>query len=215
MAMKLIKGFFLPASDTHFADHLMKGPVFQDRGTYQYNKISAALPHVQDFNLALDIGAHVGLWAYVLAHRFKDVIACEPVPENFECLEKNVEGLRVECQPFAIGRDGTLQIKQVNGNTGNSCVGVGQTVKSISLDTLGAGLRRIGFIKIDVEGFEMAVVQSGEKLIRYHRPTMVVEQKPGNAEQYQHRTGEVITLLKKWGATVVWQKSGDYCLVWQ
>ena len=41
--------------------------------------------------MALDVGAHVGIWSRRLAEKFKTVVAFEPVPKHIECWKKNME----------------------------------------------------------------------------------------------------------------------------
>ena len=59
-----------------------------------------AYKYVTDFNIAIDVGANVGLWSKPLTKKFNRVIAFEPMPQVLECLEKNVQGLMKICRKF-------------------------------------------------------------------------------------------------------------------
>lgn len=229
--MKKIEGWNLPDSDIHFGEHLGKGARYRNRGTYQFKKIAAALNQMTRTGMAnqvaIDVGAHVGFWSFVLADWFAHVVAFEPVPELVACFESNMDGLRnVTLRPVAVSHEpGELFMSAAHKNTGNCSIArfpadPTWTVQATTLDAecLGGGSlegeARVGFIKIDVEGWELEVVRGGEQLIRACRPFMVVEQKPGNAERYGFRQHEAVELLQSWGARVLWEKSGDFCLGW-
>lgn len=223
--MKQVNGIYLPEYDTHFEKHLLKGPLFEGKGTYQYNKIEAALKECKIRSVALDIGAHVGLWSRVLCRHFAHVIAFEPVPIHRMCFDANLgeaanwkAGGNVCLHPDALGRDERLiHINPTPGNSGNAHVDLMKMegaelieVQQRPLDYY--QLKNISFIKIDVEGYELEVIKGGEQTIREQKPVMVVEQKPGNARKYGFKDTEAIILLQKWGARVVWNMGGDYCL---
>ena len=80
--MKQVNGLWLPDSDTHFS-----GP------DYEIGTRQVVLGLTKERRLALDVGAHVGIWTCHLADEFGEVISLEPNPENFECLQKNTEGM--------------------------------------------------------------------------------------------------------------------------
>ena len=225
--MQLVNGIFIPFGDTHFAAALRASPIMDGKGTYQLSKIQAVLPFARDRRVALDIGAHVGLWTMQLAKSFETVHAFEPLPVHVECFKANTAELKnVILHELCLGsHNGVAAIQPIEDNSGNShMAATGETIAS----ALMANLNRlddyaeermpgveVGFIKIDVEGYEIHVVKGAEKLIQRCRPVMVVEQKPGYAERYGCSTGLVLNLLKSWGARIVWQRAGDFCLTWE
>lgn len=221
--MQKVEGIYLPTSDTHFPEMIRKGKLVGGKGTYQLNKLEAALPYAKQKRLAIDVGAHVGLWTRVLAMHFKQVIAYEPVPEHASCLEMNTADLPhvVRVIDCALGANGCIASMETTvGNSGNAHIGTNvhpdRVVPVRALDeVLNPDLHvLVDFIKIDVEGYEYEVVLGAREVIKRAKPVMVVEQKPGNAERYGIKTGGVLALLKSWGASIVWTKSGDYCLTW-
>lgn len=224
----VVAGISLPLGDTHFADHLKKGPLFKDKGTYQFAKIERALAVVPPSKrcVALDVGGHIGLWSRVLAAHFQRVVALEPLPAlhpHFRFNTADCPNVQlIECA--ASDRDDEIEIVTVAENSGNGHVvtpemhpwGPGVLVhrtQSVRLDAL--NIHDVGLIKIDVEGFEYEVVTGAFKTIHRDHPVMVVEQKPGNAERYGRMRTDAVRLLESWGYRVVWEKSGDFCLVWE
>lgn len=224
MTGRIVAGISLPIGDTHFADHLHKGPLFAGKGTYQFAKIEAALAVVDagKRSVALDIGGHVGLWSRVLAHHFQRVIALEPLPAlipHFKFNTADCENVKlIECA--AGDTDGEITLATVAENSGNGRVAmlgeVGTWIVNapvVRIDSL--NLHDVGFIKIDVEGWELPVIMGAQRTIRRDRPVMVVEQKPNNAERYGMTRTAAVDQLKTWGYVIAWERSGDFCMTWQ
>ncbi len=137
----------------------------------------------------LDVGANIGnhtlFFAAVLQ---RDTIAVEPVPENRALLEENLRlnGLseRVNVLPYALGDEtGHVALRrQSETNHGTFAVGgeVGDevTAELHRLDDLardGVLPATIAFMKIDVEGFERAVLRGAANLIERCQPMLSIE----------------------------------------
>ena len=69
----------------------------------------------------------------------------------------------------------------------------------------------VDFCKIDVEGYELQVVQGAEKTFKEHRPWLIVEQK-SNDTLYGGKKDEATDLLKSWGWKDEKVISGDHCM---
>lgn len=225
--MKQVRGVWIPESDNHFQAHLEAGPEFQGRGTYQFAKIEKALGLTNKRGLALDIGAHVGLWSMVLAKHFAKVIAYEPLPSHIACFRRNLEFAgNVDLRTYALGdEERRTFVKGGGDNSGNAHItpkgefgGAAVPMQRLSDQAddpeFGTIMEHTHLIKIDTEGYEVPVLLGGEALIRDIKPAIVVEQKPNNAERYGYDRLGAVRLLESWGAKVVWEKSGDYGLAW-
>jgi FkbM family methyltransferase len=135
---------------------------------------------------AIDAGANRGVWSYLLSPLTPKVFAFEPNPKLFAVLKAGARA-NVECLACALSdRDGggellvpgagarfsnqgaTLNPAKVEG-----IAHVALTVETRRLDSL--DLPPIGFIKIDVEGHEMAVVRGARALIARDKPRLVIE----------------------------------------
>jgi len=217
----IIAGISVPLGDTHFGDHLAQSPLFAGKGTYQFAKIEKALavsPHRR--GVALDVGGHIGLWSRVLAHHFKTVIALEPLPALIPHFRFNTDDCpNVRLYEVAAGAENDdIMIVTVASNSGNGHVAPPGAVadvnvhrtQSVRLDSL--NLHNVDLIKIDVEGWELRVVEGAVKTIMRDKPVMVVEQKPNNAERYGVKQRAAVDLLASWGYVVAWEKAGDVCM---
>jgi FkbM family methyltransferase len=216
--MKQIKGVFLPDHDNnHIAAQIDAGPTFAGKGTFQFHKWQAAVCMIHDYRHAVDVGAHCGLWSRVFERQFQKLTAFEPFEDHIECFRANVpQRDGVVLHQVALGdHNGLVRIK-----TNLKCSGWahvdddGETSAPMRmLDEY--DLYDVDFIKIDVEGYEYQVVKGAEKTIRKWKPTIVLEQKPNNAERYGRKQNDALNLLVEWGGTDKWDIGGDHCVRWK
>jgi len=172
-------------------------------GNYEQDQFNEVMPHVSNRDVALDIGAHVGIWSMRLAQNFKRVIAFEPVPKHIECWKKNMSNFISEqsewgnistLETVALGHEnGTATMKvpnttntgmaslvhKVSSNEGTRWVQPEwETFPEIVVETRTLDsyeFDQLDFIKIDVEWFEIRVLQGAENTIRKHKPIMYIE----------------------------------------
>lgn len=149
---------------------------------------------------AIDIGAHSGLYSQQLDRLASRVIAVEAIPDFAANLRRLLPQIEV-VNAAASDRTGMLTLAIPDGKPGLSSVAHQQfdpdlnvrriEIPCTTVDELVAARAPvgIGFIKIDVEGHEMAVLNGAKKTIRVHRPTLLIE-----AEE-RHHPGTVTELL--------------------
>lgn len=133
--------------------------------------------------ISLDVGANLGLFTYFMARFSPRVIAFEPNPNPLRVL-RSVVDRNVEIVPAAVGnQDGpvTLNVPRNRKGWSSNGAGLGKAgatsfpveVTGIKLDSL--KLPPVGFIKIDVEGHELAVLEGARDLIRRDHPAIFLE----------------------------------------
>jgi len=145
-------------------------------------------------DVVVDVGAHIGRYALRAAARASKVIAVEPDPSNFSLLERNVRlnGFsNVDLVPQALSSRGGIQALWLAAkeNTGTSSLDPGRSgvsdgsgpsgtvpVETLTLDELvgSVGLTRIDWLKVDVEGHEVAVLQGAKAALGITR-AMILE----------------------------------------
>jgi FkbM family methyltransferase len=162
-------------------------------------------------DVCIDIGANIGAITLSLAHRVGPrgrVLAFEPGPFLFDRLTRNIEatGLRnVESYQEGMGnQDATLYWHlDEEENAGNAHLSQEPTpvpVPVVRLDDCAAvaQLNRIDFIKIDVEGMELSVVQGALDAIRRFKPHLLIETCRGD-EPVADEVSEMLSLLSSLG----------------
>jgi FkbM family methyltransferase len=136
---------------------------------------------------ALDVGANAGVYAFALSEVAKEVHAFEPHPEH-AAFARRMLGGRATVHELAlsnargraplfvpIAEDGSEL--HLAGNLKNTHPQFPRVrVVDARLETLDAlGLREVSFIKADVEGSELEVLEGGKALIARDRPTLLLE----------------------------------------
>lgn len=160
----------------------------------------ALLPQLVDRERsAVDVGANVGAFTYRLAQLCPHTTAIEANPGLIGALRRispsrvtvvhaaasDLAGdinLRLPAHDAGLAGLGTVAASNALGGAATVSV----MVPSVRLADL--GLIDVGFIKIDVEGHELAVLKGAEPLLRTCRPTLLIE-----AEE-RHRTGAVASI---------------------
>lgn len=215
--MKMSHGWWFPDHEVHLIGWMNSKKnkvVMNGRCAYQGNKQLAALKHCKRFHTAVDVGGHVGLWSFNLAHKFAQVHAFEPVAAHRDCFNGNLNGLaNATLHPIALGAEpGLISIDTETGSSGNSAVGVGPgEIEMRTLDSF--CFQELDFLKIDTEGFEENVLRGGEQTIKACKPVIVVEQKRAMASRFGLKPLGAVRLLEFWGYKIAEEISGDFIMV--
>lgn len=197
--MKMRHGWNFPD-----ADEFMVGQIAPD-GSYQLAHLEQALTHVTDWSVACDAGAHVGTWTRILSMRFESVIAVEPAGDTFEALTANMQAFgcaNVDLCNVALGAapgSVSLALDAVNEqrqNTGARYVQPHGDTVMVAID--GWHLPALGFLKLDIEGSELAALLGARETIRRCRPVVLFEEK-GFGVRLGSRRGQSAALLKTFG----------------
>jgi len=207
--MKKVYDYWMPKTDDHFERLITKRVKKGGPPEYQDDVRNVAYKYVTDFDLAIDIGANVGLWARPLTKKFKNVIAFEPLEQVYSCLEKNVQGLPVTINRFALGSvNDKVEMVYDSENTGGSFVSnIGKgNIEIKRLDDL--DLPKFGLLKIDCERHELEVLKGAMDTILKYKPIIVCEQ--------QADTNECAgKYLKSFGAYEITNVRKDYIFGWK
>jgi FkbM family methyltransferase len=162
---------------------------------YEPEELAIITRHFPMGGTFLDIGANVGNHTVYVAKflRAARVVCIEPNPPAIELLQSNVwlNGLNrvVDGQYLGIGladkarENMAMQVPSRNLGASRVIEGEGR-IRLERADALLAG-QRFDFVKIDVEGMEMAVLSGMEGLLADHRPKMFIEVQDANARRFQ------------------------------
>jgi FkbM family methyltransferase len=159
---------------------------FIGRGLHAYGEFShqecmniLALAREGD-GVCLDIGANMGCISQMLEYHGMTVVAFEPQPELIKVLEKNFKG---SIKNFALGSEEKTEVMpkydySSNGSFGEASLGTKSALGSITVDVKKLDnffFGKIGFMKIDVEGYELEVLKGARETILKYKPLMYIE----------------------------------------
>jgi FkbM family methyltransferase len=148
---------------------------------------------------AIDAGANKGVYLYHLARHYRKVAGFEPLPSLATYLQgaapknatvhnlalSNVQGTATLSLPKGFNELGSLEAHTTETWTTSAPIEHHQ-VETRPLDSF--GFEDVSFLKIDVEGHEMAVLEGASSTLKLWRPTVLVE------VEERHRAGGVAHL---------------------
>lgn len=135
--------------------------------------------------LSLDVGANKGVYSFVLRRHSHHVVAFEPNPKIRAVLCRWADQ-NVEVSPYALAdKSGRSEFRIPRGSRGysNQRGTLSRARMSESDGIIEVEVRRldelsfrdVGFIKIDVEGFEREVLEGAQETISRERPRLLIE----------------------------------------
>jgi len=162
----------------------------------------------QQLRTAIDIGAWKGPWTTWWSSKVKTIEAFEPNPDIFPNLKQNTNKLKnCTIHNTALGdttgkvsmqyetHTGTCHVKDYNG--------------SINLRTLDSyNFQDVDIIKIDVEGFEVPVLNGAKQTILSQHPWIQIEANKCG-KRYGRSKVDIFNLLLSWGMKRVIKKWPD------
>ncbi len=217
------EGTWFPDGEKHLLEWLRKKrlPKIDGHLVYQYHKYTEAMEFVDTTKMAIDIGAHIGMWTRAMAMDFEHVHAFEPVSMFRECWVKNMEGFtNASLFSVALGSaSGSVSFHNPTpGSFGNTRIGTDEEDAievDVPMTTLSTyNFEDVGFIKIDCEGFEYQVLEGAEKTLVENKPCVIVEQKPDRPQTFGHDQLAGVKYLEHLGAKLRKKIAGDYILSW-
>lgn len=165
--------------------------------------------------VVLDVGAHAGLYSLVASKRVGPagrVISFEPSPRERARLQTHlsINGCRnVTVEPIAVGEAaGEADLLVFNAHT-TGCnsfhlaTAKGTTAVRVPIATLDAYLReksldRVDFVKMDIEGGELAALRGAAELFRVMRPTLLCEVHERRTAPWGYRARDILDLVAQW-----------------
>lgn len=148
---------------------------FAIHGSYEQNLIAWVASLVDSSTVFLDIGAHVGTYSLGVAPHCAAVhsFECSPKTFNYLCANIALRDLYAKITPhrYALGSEaGTLPYYMHSPDGGgNSCLSFDRASNHVNVEvrTLDSfHLENVGFIKIDVEGFEIEVLKGAVETLK-------------------------------------------------
>lgn len=192
----MIKSLLLGSPLEHYARSVSTRWSSTKSSQYDRQTIGVIKRVLGPYSNAVDIGCHRGSILYEILRRAPKGMheAFEPIPELCTFLRNVFPGVRVHDVALSSSageatfhhvksRPGLSGFRRNDSRTGEDTV-VEITVRTERLDNILPADRPVHFIKIDVEGAEMEVLQGAVETIRRYRPVVVFEFGLGGADQY-------------------------------
>jgi FkbM family methyltransferase len=167
-------------------------------GVYEIHETRWLLSEVKPDWTVLDVGANFGYYSLLIAKASEGtatIHAFEPASTVFATLKANAEANGyANFHPHAMAlsnQDAELElvmppagnegIGHLRGREDGPVQGRVEKIKAMRMDTFARqeGLKRLDFIKIDVEGAESLVLEGARETIARFKPRLLVEINPG------------------------------------
>lgn len=182
-----------------------------DMGDYEREEIEFILKLVRPDDYVFDIGGNTGWVSMNIAKKNPGTVvhAFEPIPNTSAIFEKNMElnALpNIHLHKVALSdKEGQAEFffnRQESGATSMRNIrdtekAVRISVKTERLDDffVREGIRKLDFIKCDVEGAELFVLKGGLETIKQHKPILFVEMLRKWASKFNYHPNDIISLL--------------------
>jgi FkbM family methyltransferase len=179
--MKNVNGWMVPDFDAVISKGCQEFPT----SDYQQTILDWAISQIENFNLAIDVGANIGLHSLRFSKLFNQVESFEPFSINYECLQENVKSFsNINIHKKGLGSVATkqkLMLPEDSNNSGAPSIidFVGTDRKTITEEIEIAILDdfnfRPSFIKIDTQGFEMEILKGAVNTLKTYKPVLIIE----------------------------------------
>lgn len=196
MKIEKVNGFWVPCNDVHLNDWKQGKPFTQNKCLLKF--LDYCKTQDKKFKTVIDVGAWCGTWAKAMEPHARKIIAFEPDPVHFECLQRNCtincvprrEALGDEHKMISLTEDDFTQAKRVTGDG---------DIRMTTIDSL--EYSDVDLIKIDVEGYEMKVLKGAEKTLKKSQYIMI--ELNNNTKKYGSSNANVEKYLDENGFKVL------------
>ena len=217
--------YWVEEGDTLYAQRLKAGQ-------YQRTNWEFAQTLVDTWTRCIDIGTNNACNAIHYAKRFGQVECFEPTPLAQQLWTNTIRDNAVEnCTLYPVGlgeRQFQTTIVQHDKNGGHNHLlnadrprwtGKKWTERNarprkrtcvpVQVETLDSyNFQDVGFIKIDVEGYEKFVLEGAEQTIQRCRPTIQLEIVANQCRKFGYWGEDMISWIRSWGYSVVSKRRG-------
>ena len=213
MNIEKINGFWVPSNDIHIKNWKDKDGVYarftQDKCFEMF--LRYCRNQKEKFRTVLDIGAWCGTWSYEIQKYAERVIAFEPDKVHAECYKKNLKQFPTcEVITKAVGNEkGSVTLTDDNFTQGKRVESITGNVPIVTIDSF--NYENVDLIKIDVEGYEMNVLQGAKNTLKETKYLMV--ELNNNTKKYGSNNREVEKYIRELGFRLLLDRWPDKVFV--
>ena len=171
------------------------------RGWHEFFTSAVMDKYIKNGMTVLDVGAHLGWSTLFMARRVGPngrVLAFEPsevlMPQLMENIKIN-DYQNIEIYKKALtGKDQNIEIEHSKVN----CLQNSSKVPSQTFDTFyrKSNIKKINFVKIDIEGFEMDCLIGMSNFIKNEKPIITIEVHGSFLKEFSYNSNDVIIFLE-------------------
>ena len=138
---------------------------------------------VHEGDIVIDAGAWIGDFSAYAASKGAFSYAFEPTKETFGWLEKTSELNKGHIFPIQKGLGDNIEMLSIltdsSNSAGNSLIREGQNSEQVAITTLDSfveeyKLKRVDFIKSDIEGFERNLLMGARETLKKFAPKLAI-----------------------------------------
>lgn len=175
----------------------------------EYEELQFIYNYLGDADAYIDVGAHIGDSSLLAATKIKTgkIIACEPTPKVFNELVMNIkinnfESVVIPLQKAISHTIGTSLFalegaSEVNHLSNQAVKGKTITVPTTTIDHLlkQYALPKVSLLKIDVEGFELEVIQGTKRALQAKKIELILFEVNPRSPQIQKKVSDIQAFL--------------------
>ena len=212
MKIEKVNNFWVPSNDVHIEQWKAGKPFTQNKCLNQF--VTYCESQNKKFKRVLDIGAWCGTWSVAMEKYIRNIDAFEPDKTHFACLERNVGRFsdRIKSHRIAIGnKEESISLTKEDATQTTRVDGAGE-IPMFTVDYY--NYSDVDLIKIDVEGYEMRVLEGAHKTITFNDENQsnvqyIMIELNHNTEKYESSSLEVKKHIKSLGFKVLMSKWPD------
>ncbi len=225
LSIKILPGYKIKyVSKGDIAEIIYKNEVLVNlKRSFEYKTLQLFSTMLKADDIIIDVGANSGLYSIFYSKLVGDagqVHAFEPDPYTYTLLQENLKlnncgnvvtynfalsNKESKVEMVSFNHDLKLQsgdsFKYIKEVAEDKITANEQTINAVKLDDLKEfnAIPKIDFIKIDVEGAELLVLQGSVKTILKHRPVIILELSGEWTDRFNYKPYQVLVLLHELG----------------
>ena len=157
--------------------------------SYEKDKFAKCMEYAEKkpMRIALDIGAHIGIWTRRLSNLYEHVHCFEPVEDAIKCHRRNTSTItNTTLYEHALGsKEEILDMKIIEGRGGNNSFHFGKEGKTRKYEHKTVSMKvhaldhycldNVDFMKIDIESHELEMLKGAVETLERCNPIIFIE----------------------------------------